>query len=230
MPDALPTTLRPPVNPARTGRRLLPVAAGAWLLLLAVSLVGPPSADAEALGDFRIRATIRVALLFYALAAALMLRLRRPEWAATGRGQLARWCWTLAWVAYLVHLAMAFHHYHHWSHADAVKHTRDVSGVGEGIYVSHLFTLLWTLDVAFWWLSPGSYAARPAWLDVALHSFMAFVIFNGTVVYESGMIRWAGLGMFTVLADVWWLKRRGDRVRPVSDLAVDTRHPGVGSP
>jgi hypothetical protein len=159
-----------------------------------------------------------------------MLRLQPLEWTATGRGQLARWCWTLAWSAYLVHLAMAFHHYHHWSHADAVEHTRAVSGVGEGIYVSHLFTLLWTLDVACWWLLPGRYATRPAWIDVTLHSFMVFVIFNGTVVYEAGTIRWAGLGMFAVLAVVWLLKIRGDRSRPVPELASDAQHPEVGSP
>jgi hypothetical protein len=230
MPDVLPTMIRPFAKPAGPARRLLSVAAGVWLLLLTVGLVGLPTTDAEALGDFRIRATIRVALLYYTLAVTLMSRLRPPEWAATGRGQLTRWCWTLAWAAYLIHLAMAFHHYHHWSHADAVAHTRAVSGVGAGIYVSHLFTLLWTLDVAFWWLSPERYATRPAWVDVALHSFMVFVIFNGTVVYESGTIRWAGLGMFTVLALVWLLNRRGSRNRTASDPATDKQPPGLGNP
>jgi hypothetical protein len=34
---------------------------------------------------------------------------------------------------------------------------------------------------------------------------MAFIIFNGTVVYETGMIRWAGLAMFGLLgtAGLW---------------------------
>ena len=41
---------------------------------------------------------------------------------------------------------MAFHHYHHWSHADAVQHTAIVSGWGNGLYVSHLFTIAWTAD------------------------------------------------------------------------------------
>src|SRR5207248_346115 len=98
-----------------------------------------------------------------------------------------------------VHLGMAFHHYHHWSHADAVEHTRAVSGVGEGIYFSHLFTLLWTVDVVFWWVRPDRVAVRPAWVGGALHGYMAFIIFCGTVVYEAGPVRWAGMVLFTEL-------------------------------
>jgi hypothetical protein len=78
-----------------------------------------------------------------------------------------------------------------------------VSGFGPGIYVSHLFTLLWTLDVACWWLRPHAYATRPAWIGRALHAFMAFIVFNGTVVYENGPIRWAGVAMFVALGGLW---------------------------
>jgi hypothetical protein len=96
-----------------------------------------------------------------------------------------------------------FHHYHHWSHADAVEHTEAVSGFGRGIYVSHLFTLVWTADVLSWWLQSARRALRPSWIDWLLHGFMAFVIFNATVIYETGPIRWAGLTLFTGLAGVW---------------------------
>jgi hypothetical protein len=172
-----------------------------WLALLAVILAAPTALQSPTPGDDLTRNTVRLALLYYAAAASLMLLLRPEEWSAhSGRGWLARWCWTLAWAAYLIHLAMAFHHYHDWSHAAAVEHTREVSGVGEGIYVSHLFTLLWTLDVAFWWLRPNGYAQRSAMLGWLLHGFMAFVIFNGTVVYEHGFIRWAGVALFVELA------------------------------
>ncbi len=147
---------------------------------------------------------MRLALLYYAAAASLMLLLRKDDWAATSaRGRLARCCWTLAWAAYVIHVAMAFHYAHHWSHADAVEATRQRSGVGEGIYVSYLFTLLWTTDVSWWWLRPRGYAARSPWVDRVLHGFMVFVIFNGTVVFEGGVIRWAGVVLFVGLAAVW---------------------------
>jgi hypothetical protein len=183
-------------------RRWLDLAVvGAWAVLLAAVLAAPwlvPRADT---GGYIIRGTVRVALAYYAAALVLMLTLRPHEWAAvTGRGRLARWCWALAWVTYGVHVGVAFHYYHHWSHADAVRHTREVSGVGEGIYVSHLFGVLWALDVAWWWLWPAAYAARPAWAVGLLHGFMAFIVFCGTVVYEGGPVRWAGAVLFAGLA------------------------------
>ena len=110
-----------------------------------------------------------------------------------------RLLWTLAWLAFLVHLAVSLHFFHHWSHAHVVRHTQESSGFGEGVYVSHLFTLAWTLDVLWWWLRPASYARRSPWVDRVLHAFMAFIIFCGTVVYETGFIRWAGLAMFVIL-------------------------------
>jgi hypothetical protein len=189
-----------PTAPA--SRRSLDLAVvGTWAVLLGVVLAAARLVPPQDTGDYLIRATVRVALAYYAAALVLMLTLRRPQWvAAAGRGRLARWCWALAWVTYAVHVGMAFHHYHHWSHADAVRHTREVSGVGEGVYVSYLFSLLWALDVAWWWRRPAAYAARPAWIDRLLHGFMAFIVFCGTVVYESGPVRWAGVVLFAGLA------------------------------
>lgn len=192
----------------RLGRRFpwdLLVIAG-WFIALAAIIAGPYLVASPALGDDLIRNTVRLALAFYAVAVSLML-LSRNCLVTSNAGRLARQCWTLAWAAYLVHLAMAFHHYHHWSHADAVRHTREVSGIGEGIFVSHLFTVLWTIDVALWWLWPERYAQRSVKLTAALHAFMAFVIFCGTVVYESGPIRWMGVALFAWLAFVWLFSR-----------------------
>jgi hypothetical protein len=189
-------------------RRPLGLALGAWALLLSAVLASPWLVPLDDPGDFLTRATVRVALAYYAAALVLMLTLRPEEWRPTGRGRLARWCWTLAWVAYAVHVGMAFHHYHHWSHADAVRHTREVSGVGEGVFVSYAFSVVWALDAAWWWLRPASYAARPAWVDGLLHGLMAFIVFCGTVVYESGPIRWAGCVMFGGLALLLLARRR----------------------
>ncbi len=94
---------------------------------------------------------------------------------------------------------MAFHFYHRWSHADAVEHTRQVSGFGAGIYFSHLFTLIWGADVMAWWAWPKWYATRSPWVGRTLHVFMTLIIFNATVVYESGPIRWAALLVYSAL-------------------------------
>jgi hypothetical protein len=186
-------------NPVRLPWPVL-VGTALWLILMAAVLITPYAVPSPTPEDDLIRYTVRVALLYYTAAGVLMLLLKPEEWTArSGRGATARWFWTLAWTAFLVHLVMAFHHAHHWSHADAVAHTEEMSGFGPGIYLSHLFTVVWTADVVFWWCCPRRYAKRSPWVDRLLHGFMAFMIFNGTVVFEDGLIRWAGIGMFVVL-------------------------------
>jgi hypothetical protein len=188
------------VSPTRPFDWLLPLT---WLAALGATIAYPYLTGSSSLPDDLTRFTVRLALVYYAAAATLMLLLRRNEWAAdSGLGRLARWCWTLAWATYLVHLAMAFHHYHHWSHADAVAHTQAVSGFGAGIWFSHVFTAIWSADVFYWWARPKRYAARSPWIDRLLHGFMAFIVFNATVVYEEGPIRWAGIVLFIELATV----------------------------
>src|SRR5713226_5911128 len=156
---------------------------------MATIILGPWLAESPTLGDDQTRFSIWISLLFYAIAAAGMLSGNRGGW--------VRICWSLAWVAYLIHLGMAFHHYHHWSHAEAMRHTHERSGFGEGIFASHAFTLVWTGDVLARWLFRSW--QRPRWLGWALHGYMAFMIFNATVIYETGFIRWAGIAMFAIL-------------------------------
>lgn len=169
---------------------------GAWLMLLVGTLTTPWFLSIAEPGHELVRDTIRLSLAYYVVAVGQMLRLQPGEWDASGRGALARECWSLAWAAYLVHVALAFHFYHGWSHADAIRRTREVSGFGEGLYISHLFTLVWTVDVVYWWLQPRAYAARSPSIGRTLHGFMAFIVFNGTVVFAAGPTRWIAAMVF----------------------------------
>jgi hypothetical protein len=153
--------------------------------------------------DAWTRNTVRVSLVFYALAEGAALAGRVPA--------LVRLWWSLGWLGYLIHLWVAFQVYHHGSHAEAVEHVREAAGIGSGIFVSHFFTLVWTLDVAARWLMPGWRAQWPAWALGLLHGFMAFIVFCATVVYETGPIRWVGLGMFVALAAIGLTMRRSPR-------------------
>ena len=141
--------------------------------------------------DFEVRWTARVMFALWAVAAARRI--------ATGRTPVTRAWWTVACVSFVVHVAVAFDRYHGWSHANAFAHVEATAGFGPGIFVSYLFTMLWVADAASWWLAPTAYATRATWKEVALHGFFAFVMFNGTVVYEPGFIRWAGLAVFAGL-------------------------------
>jgi hypothetical protein len=189
-----------------------------WLVALAGLCAWPYLARSSTIGDDLTRHTVWLALAYYVAAGWIMLALRPTAWrTATARGRLVRLCWTLAWAAFVIHVGVAFHFYHHWSHTAAVMHVRERSGVGEGIFASYLFTLAWTADVAWWWMSPTSYSTRSAWIDRVLHGFMFFMIFMATVVYESGAIRWVGLVLSAALAVRFaTLRRNAPRPTPPS--------------
>jgi hypothetical protein len=178
------------------------------ILLAAVLLLSKQFADNP--GDSLTRNTIRLSLAWYAVALALMIHLRSAEdrRAITPLGNSARWCWTWACLTFVIHVAVAFHYFHHWSHTHAFEHTREVSGFGEGLYISYFFTLFWSADAAAWWFAPAWYAARSPWIDRVLHGFMLFIVFNGTVIYEQGPIRWIAAAGFFAIALLWLSKTR----------------------
>jgi hypothetical protein len=162
-----------------------------WAVLLIAAYLAPFALSDDDPADVVTRQTARVAVLYWGLAATAILLRRRD---------FGRWAWTLGCVAFLVHVVTAFDRVHRWSNSAAVGHVEDVSGFGPGLYVSYAFTALWVVDAAWWWIDRAGYESRSIWLDRALHTFMAFVVFNGTVVYESGLIRWAGGAIFLMLA------------------------------
>jgi hypothetical protein len=163
----------------------------------------------KSVGDLWVRTTIRVGLALWSTAVLGMLLLPPRDWtAATGCGRLVRLLWTAACVVYAVHVAAALHFVHGWSHEHAVEHTRDLTGFGGGIWFSHAFGALWVADAVWWWVAPAGYAARPAWVGRALHLYMLFIIVNGTVVFESGPVRIAGVIGLALLAAVWVVSLR----------------------
>jgi hypothetical protein len=171
------------------------------VLLVAAAFASPLLSPGEDPDDLVTRQTARVAVLFWAMAAAALL---------LGRRQFARAAWTVGCGAFLVHVGTAFERVHGWSHPAAVRHVEALSGFGPGVFVSYVFTLAWVSDVAWWWLDEVTYDSRPAWFDRLVHGFMAFVVFNGTVVYETGFIRWAGAVVFIALG--WLLLSRSRMV------------------
>ncbi len=187
-----------------------------WVVLLfgLLAVIAVSSGTDDALREERlVRWTIWLSLAYWVTAVTLMMFLEADGWRAnSGKGRLVRWCYTYAWLGYVVHVLAAMHYYHRWSHEHVLEHTREVAGVAEGAYVSYLFNVLWTADVAWWWLAPASYALRPLWLGLIWHLFMAFLIFNGTVIYETGFSRLLGILLFSwlgaVIAMRWYSKRR----------------------
>ena len=170
-------------------------------------------------GSFITLWTIRAAGGLYVLAVAGWL---------TQRYKSARLAWTFGCLFYLAHVGAAFQFYHHWSHQAAyretARQTAEMFGIwwGGGLYLNYLFTVVWAADVLWCWQNPDAYRSRPKWMTAALHSFLAFMFFNGTVVFASGWVRWVGVTAAAALGILATLEirkagRRGARDRQSAD-------------
>ena len=161
-------------------------------------------------GEFLTRITIWLALCAYAASAGMLL-LARPgsRWLLHARA-----VWTIGCVFFLAHVVCAFRFFHHWSHAAAydetARQTAAITGLrwGGGIWWNYLFAAAWLADVLWWWLAPGSFARRSPRLNAIWHGFFFFMVFNGTVVFGKGPVRWLGAIICGSLAVLWWRRRR----------------------
>jgi hypothetical protein len=161
-------------------------------------------------GELLTQLTIWAALLGYVIGATgIILLRRRPEIATR-----VRWIWTIACLFFLCHVIAAFTYYHHWRHslayAETARQTAELVGwsLGEGVYVSYFFTIAWVADVAWWWISAERYRRRSKRLSIALQGFFLFIVFNSTVVFETGLVRWFGLAITGWLILVFLFMRR----------------------
>jgi protein-S-isoprenylcysteine O-methyltransferase Ste14 len=159
-------------------------------------------------GELLTRWTVRLALACYA--AALALRLLPSKVAA--RPGAGRVFWTAGCLLYLAHVVCAFQFFHGWSHEAAyretARRTAETVGLdrGGGLYLNYLFTAVWVADVVCWWAAPARYAARPLWQEAAVQGFLAFMAFNGAVVFANGPVRWIGVAVCLVLGLLWCLR------------------------
>src|SRR5262249_9589152 len=77
-----------------------------------------PGGGRDVTGDALTRGSIDVALAFCAVA---LIAVPWVEKGGTGAlARIVRACWLLGWLVYLAHVALAFHYFHGWSHAEAV--------------------------------------------------------------------------------------------------------------
>ena len=144
------------------------------------------------MGEWIVRGSVWLALICYP-AGPLGIGLSN----ASG-SRIARFVWTLGCTAFLVHVASAFDVFYGWSHVTALRETaRQVAELTGrpsdlGLYLNYLFTAVWAVDAAWWWLDVSSYRRRSWIVPLLLHGFFLFMIFNATVVFEDGATRVLG--------------------------------------
>jgi hypothetical protein len=151
--------------------------------------------------------TARLAMLLYA--ASLAARLLAPPATRT-----TRLLYTAGCAALLIHIAVAFHVHHHWSHAAAHAHvmrtTARYTGVasGAGLWLNYLAAAVWVADAIFWWAAgTARYVTRPVWASTMLQAFLLFMAVNAAVVFAHGTSRVIGGVTFAGLAVLWFLRR-----------------------
>jgi hypothetical protein len=111
--------------------------------------------------------------------------------------------WALGCVLCLLHLALAFHLGHGWSHEAAWEHTRQAGGFGDGIYANYAFAVAWVVDAIWLCVAYDSYFARSRWLHWTIHGFIAFIAINAAVVFGSWAARKSFAKFFALVAFFW---------------------------
>jgi len=152
--------------------------------------------------------TVRLAIGFYIAALSLYVsrNSRRSD-------HFARLAWTAGFALYAVHVCLAFHFFHDWSHSEAyietARQTQELFGLdwGGGLYLNYLFTLIWLADTVWWWRGLAAYRERPLWIGAVIQSFLAFMFFNATVVFGQGLVRFVGIFATIALVVLWWRRR-----------------------
>lgn len=156
-------------------------------------------------GELLTRLTIWIAIGGYAVGVCLMLLFRESQ----TRQARARLAWTIGCAALVAHTICAFHFYHHWSQASALRETArqtaEVTGMnwGGGLFINYAFLAAWMADAAWWWRGLELYRRRHWTITAIWHFVLIFIIFNATVVFKTGVVRWVGVGICFGLLAAW---------------------------
>ncbi len=128
----------------------------------------------------------------------------------TGGSRCYRALWTAGCILLWAHAGFAFHFYHHWSHAAAVqataRETREILGwqFGAGIWFNYALLAAWSVDVTQLWLRRDLMVQPWSPFSTAVHFYAFLILFNGTVVFEHGPIRWLSIAATTWLIWLLW--------------------------
>lgn len=174
------------------------------------------------MGELLTLWTIRLALVLYTWVLVGLLTVSPAQRPAL------RFVWAASVGLFLIHVALAFHFYHGWSHARAFAHTASeterLMGVrfGYGIYFNHLFAVVWLWDAIDWLRRPTRYKACNPKLHLVVHSYLFFIAFNGAVIFEDGPVRWIGIAASLVIATLAIRRWLNDRPSFSSQASVDS--------
>jgi hypothetical protein len=142
-----------------------------------------------------------------ALLAVILFALGWPWPSSTlSQNRSERIAWLAGWAVCCIHIFIAFHWAHGWSHDRAVeataKQTADLVGFsfGGGVWINYAFSALWGMDAAWRILFPSRYWMRSALVHWTILASLAFIVFNATIAFGGWPGRTAGILATLVIA------------------------------
>ena len=118
----------------------------------------------------------------------------------------AKHIWLLGSFFSLLHAMAAMIFYHHGSHAlaaaDTARQTQALLGisVGAGIYFNYAFVLIWLVDAMWWIAQSDTYLSRHRLFNWLTYGFLIFIAINGTILFETGPVRWISVAALILLS------------------------------
>jgi hypothetical protein len=118
------------------------------------------------------------------------------------RDGMARWTWTWGCLLLWIHVGLAFHFVHDWSHVAAYRATAEQTEAvvgwywGGGVYVNYFTLLLWTGDVVVWWRAPRPMSAALVRWRWGAWIYLLIMAFQAGVVFAPAPARWIALGVW----------------------------------
>lgn len=140
----------------------------------------------------------------------------RAGWGGRSQGWSAV-VWAIGALFAWGHSVGALVYFHHGSQREAMaaiaRETQEILGFpfGFGLYVNYLFLVVWGLDAALALYAPRWHRGFGQRYHQFVLGFLAFIFFNGTVVFKGGWVRTLGLVGFSlilVVSLVSWRKRK----------------------
>lgn len=145
------------------------------------------------------------AVVCYVVAWGLSLRPSHARWRAS-----IRLAWTAGWLALVAHVVLAMGLVHGWSWTAAYEHTAERTQAavgwnwGGGVWFNLLTAIIWGVDVARLWIVPVDLLRSTSWSSAAVQCYLAFMIFNATVVFGSQFAQFSGCAACIGLAALAW--------------------------
>jgi hypothetical protein len=128
-----------------------------------------------------------------------------------------RLIWTAGWFALVVHVVLALAWVHGWSWSAAYEHTaRRTASLfgwnwGGGVWFNLLTAGVWGADVVRMWTTRSASDSSEGWPWSAVQWYLAFMMFNATVVFGSHFAQFTGCLVcagFAAIADFNQKRRR----------------------